>query len=980
MISTNDTVGTLPRETGSAQVEALACAALGLPVFPLHGVTDGKCDCKHEHPEKDVGNHPCLGESCVSATTSTTKVNNWFVQRPNCNYAIASGKEILDTGMKLVIMTTGRENSEMTTVLTALDDAGVQHVLLGHVMAGDGSRFIYLSVPLEASLDDIKFKGYATKYVDYAPGPGSVYSNGQKTIWLSRSPQALSPECVSTLREVPVDHEHEAEAEADGAEQTANLSIGHIEAALSSPEQLHVTSHPLFSAASDAVLRVQKTRAAALSYAKQGFKLCRIAKGTKAPKDTAWPDNPIDPRKAGDHGLGIIHKLSGTCAIDFDDLVNAQAWFANHGVDIGEYLDADDAVQIKSGRGNRAKLLFRVPPEIKLLQTHKIKNPDGSMMIEFRCSGEGDKGVQDVLPPSIHPDTGQAYEWAGAGEYTRLPVLPAALLTVWRHLDGPADSSPASVECNKVKAPSTTVIVEGGRNETLFKIGGDLAALKLSPDAIEAALLKENEKRCVPPLGRDEVAKVAASASKTSRGAKQAVSSELSENERRELLKDATMALNASAGIATPQAHSYAKLPPVMQSIAEWCQTNGRTVQPAFALCTALAACSGVLSRDFTGAAGAHTNLYCVAVGPTGCGKENVIETVVQVVTAYEQGRLAGVPASDTGVLTAMKRHPASVFIIDEIGEVLKSVFDSRAASHMARIGTAFMELYTKGGKPYRGKEYANQSVENGKPRVDIFSPCPSVFGATTATTLYGAMNSDVVSSGFLPRMLVFRAPDTIPMPNLDYADTPLPDVVHNWIEAIQARVAQHGATVSKVADLAGTATDDYAPIRVPYSTEATLLLREAQVDIVNRRNATMDALEGNMMSRVVENAGRVALTLALAEDPWATEVSAACFNHAMEIVQQSTATFIADIRANLFDSVHAKVETAVLKKINEHFVATKGKPISDGVLVDRCRPYGAARPQERKAVIDALVRQGKVTTSPGRKTGTVLYTPSFGE
>ena len=833
-----------------------------------------------------------------------------------------------------------------------------------------------MRIALDASLDDIKFDGRATMQVAYAPGPGSIHSNGQKAIWLTKSLPTISSTVPAEVADTPNNQVRASKAdEVEPAENPAAEPAASTPDLAESPE---ANSQSPFAAASDAVLRIQETRSAALSYDECDFKLCRIAKGSKGPNYAAWQNNPIEPSKAGDHGLGIIHKLSGTCAIDFDDVLSAQAWFANKGIDIGEYLDADDAVQIKSGRPNRAKLLFRMPHGIQLLHTYKIKNPDGSMMVEFRCAGEAGEGFQDVLPPSIHPDTGKPYEWGGAGDYKRLPALPAPLLAVWQLLSGAASVSYPRVERDQSITADTPIVNEGGRNDALFKLGGDLAGLKLSPEDIEAVLLKENDKRCIPPLGHDEVAKIAASASKTSRGAKDAASTELSENERQQLLNRATMALDASTDIATPQADSYAQLPPVMQSIAEWCRTSGRTVQPAFALCTALAACSSVLSRDFTGAAGAHTNLYCVAVGPTGCGKENTIETVVQVVGAYQQERLAGVPTSDTGVLTAMKRHPASLFVIDEIGEVLKSVFDPRAASHMARIGTAFMELYTKGGKKYRGKEYANQSVENGRPRIDIFSPCPSIFGATTATTLYGAMDSNVVSSGFLPRMLVFRAPDTIPMPNLDYAETLLPSVVCDWIAAVQARVAQHSAAVSKMANLTGAVTDSYIPVKVPYSAEATLLLCDAQVDIVNRRNATMDALEGNMMSRLVENTGRVALTLALAEDPWATEVSAACFKQALNIVQNSTMAFIADIRANLFDSAHAKVETAVVKKITQHFVETKGKPISDGVLVDRCRPYGAARPQERKAVIDSLVRQGKVTTSPGRKTATVLYTPSF--
>ena len=143
MIGATQMVDMLPPEaTRSAQAEALACAAHGLPVCPFHGITEGKCDCGHEHPEKAVGAHPCFGETHLSATTSAAKIDNWFTLRPNCNYAIASGKEILETGTKLVIMAVGREESEMIAFLSTLNEAGVQHALLGYVMAGDGCRFI----------------------------------------------------------------------------------------------------------------------------------------------------------------------------------------------------------------------------------------------------------------------------------------------------------------------------------------------------------------------------------------------------------------------------------------------------------------------------------------------------------------------------------------------------------------------------------------------------------------------------------------------------------------------------------------------------------------------------------------------------------------------------------------------------------------------------------------------------------------------
>ncbi len=53
-------------------------------------------------------------------------------------------------------------------------------------------------------------------------------------------------------------------------------------------------------------------------------------------------------------------------------------------------------------------------------------------ILEFRCGTCDGLTVQDVLPPSIHPDTGQPYKWGGKGNWQAIPVIPAALLAIWQ--------------------------------------------------------------------------------------------------------------------------------------------------------------------------------------------------------------------------------------------------------------------------------------------------------------------------------------------------------------------------------------------------------------------------------------------------------------------------------------------------------------------------------------------------------------------
>ena len=177
-------------------------------------------------------------------------------------------------------------------------------------------------------------------------------------------------------------------------------------------------------------------------YEAHGWKLCAIEPGRKAPVYHGWqmaPKPAIDIELLG-LGAGLLHAFSGTCALDIDNLELARPWLAERGVDVDALLNAEDAVRIDSGRPGRAKLLYRLG---KPLRTYKPKGAG----IELRCAtSDPAKSVQDVLPPTVHPDTKRPYTWLYgdliAGHWSKLPPIPASLLAAWRDL-GPEAEAPA---------------------------------------------------------------------------------------------------------------------------------------------------------------------------------------------------------------------------------------------------------------------------------------------------------------------------------------------------------------------------------------------------------------------------------------------------------------------------------------------------------------------------------------------------------
>lgn len=183
-------------------------------------------------------------------------------------------------------------------------------------------------------------------------------------------------------------------------------------------------------------MAVQPHPASIDAYIRHGFSLVPIPPGRKGPLDTGWQHRGAALRSQSDlpagFGIGLTHAYSGTMALDIDNWDMTAAALAQHGIDLSALYLAPDAVVIDSGRPGHGKLLYSMPMGLAL-PSKRVKV--GSIVVyELRCSTADGLTVQDVLPPTIHPQTQQPYRWAGNGHWTRLPLLPAALLDHWQSL------------------------------------------------------------------------------------------------------------------------------------------------------------------------------------------------------------------------------------------------------------------------------------------------------------------------------------------------------------------------------------------------------------------------------------------------------------------------------------------------------------------------------------------------------------------
>jgi hypothetical protein len=256
------------------------------------------------------------------------------------------------------------------------------------------------------------------------------------------------------------------------------------------------------------------TRGAALAYAARGWPVVPLHALTAAGRCTcgaaACPSPAKHPRPA--HGsldatadVGAISswwgrwpnsnvgiatgRRSGLLVIDVDPRHGGGEAVAGLEREHGQLPETPEAV---TGSGGR-HILLRYP------EGHHIRNSAGRLGRGLDVRGEGG---YIVAPPSLHV-SGWPYRWLAAREPEHValadaPVWLLARLVAWESGGGPA--LPAG----------DGAIPEGTRNSTLASLAGAMRRHGASAGAILAALRQEN-RRCCPPLGDIELRTIAAS-------------------------------------------------------------------------------------------------------------------------------------------------------------------------------------------------------------------------------------------------------------------------------------------------------------------------------------------------------------------------------------------------------------------------------------------------------------------------------------
>lgn len=223
-------------------------------------------------------------------------------------------------------------------------------------------------------------------------------------------------------------------------------------------------------------------------------------------------------------------------------------------------------------------------------------------------------------------------------------------------------------------------------------------------------------------------------------------------------------------------------------AIAKWINDNAIVQQPVYAFATALTIVSIIKAGRIKTTTNLHPNIYTMCLGPTGSGKENNIECLKLLLKALGMDRnIMGRPASGSAIATGLlKSSGVSALCIDELGRYLGGISGKNSQSYQAEIVDVLIDLYSKSGSIFYGKQYAN---EKQNPQIIIENPYISCIGFTVKERLLEACTGADVLDGFLNRWLIFQTdemPDESFPENRGLIPSRLIELINDYIDTHQ--------------------------------------------------------------------------------------------------------------------------------------------------------------------------------------------------
>lgn len=518
----------------------------------------------------------------------------------------------------------------------------------------------------------------------------------------------------------------------------------------------------------------------------------------------------------------------------------------------------------------------------------------------------GDGGYV-VAPPSVHA-SGAVYEWLFA------PGLGWGDLAMYQapRVNGSQAALPGGgFDLSAVKAAlDTSPVLRGQRNDTLARLVGKWITDGMDASSVWLMALGWNS-RLPEPLPEAEVRTTVASIWKTNaRNHPERIETPATENgaplldvaKEKKLITIPEACLNPGG---------------ILSASMEYMTQTTAVSNPVYNLAGAVALMGTLAGQKVMTETGLRTNMYCIAVGVSGTGKDAPQSAIPNILLPTRGNTLLGpnAIASDSAILTYLEKNPCTVMLLDEIGLLLQAIKSPN--SFRREIPALLMQLFSGTGRPY-AKSYADDKNNIVLPWHHL-----SLYGASTPDRFWGSFGSGEASDGFLARVLVFES-DAEPTPPRECITSFEPPA--ELVETINALV-DFNVPAASTANLTGRPS----PVRVVKTRAAARRFADwaCAYNDLRRACCRTDEFRASIYGRVAEHAHKLALIHAVSLKGAAAVsegVTTKSVDWACALMDAISASIITQAQDNIAESEFERYSQRVIRTIKTHLLSRQGK------------------------------------------------------
>jgi hypothetical protein len=398
----------------------------------------------------------------------------------------------------------------------------------------------------------------------------------------------------------------------------------------------------------------------------------------------------------------------------------------------------------------------------------------------------------------------------------------------------------------------------------------------------------------------------------------------------------------------------------ILGDIVDYYNATSGNNQQGFAIQTALAICSLVLSRHYKTSTDNYTPLYLLNVAKSGTGKEHAKTVTEKILHQAGLGHLiAGDGYTSAGaVFSTLLDRPRHISVIDEFGRYLEAGREmGKGNQHQRDANTKLMEAISRSHSIIRPPSYSAMTLKKDQADAiknrQVHNPCITLLTMTTPDTLFKSLNMGAIKDGFFNRFIVSISDAQRTVRHHKQA-IDVPERIIEWVEKILAR-----------SDSTDFATEPANPIALNF----TITAYEMQLEFQKYTNVKLpNDLEKFGMSelsgRSNEMAMKISLICALARDPNALNITDDDMKWAIEYVRKSLDKTVDALKLTLSHSDFESHKKEILGNIRE-----KGEAGISWSQMQKTPPYSQHQARYLKEILQALKDADLISDEPYQPT-----------